>query len=528
MRIDSIYIKKWKNLQDFHVDFDETQLTSVVIGANATGKSNLIEAIVRIFRNLDLAEKPDFAYRIKYEVRGHQVEVDAIPRLLFDSKQRREVEITVDSTRLTYREFERRRDELLPSNVFAYYSGTKRRLEALFDRHLEIFYKATLESEAMPLRRLFFCHTAHGNYALMAYFAKDEIAARKFLSEQMGIEGIESILFVLRNPWWFKGRPNSKMLRDGDPRFWYARGLVKKFVSRLWDHAYPPIHDEAKEHLDFRGRSEDKEWLYLFIPTENALRDLAKAYGSQKDFFKELETTWINDLIAETRIKVRRRDTSNYVTFQDLSEGEQQLLSVLGLLKFTKDDESLFLLDEPDTHLNPLWKFEYLQTLEDVVGPHSKSQMLIATHDPLVIGGLTKNQVRVFVRKEDRFVCIEPDEDPRGMGFAGLLKSPLFGLRATVDLKTLESLDRRAELYAKGETRSSEEDEEMKRLSDELAELGFTREFRDPYFEQFSKALAQRKEFQKPTLTPEEMEAQSKIANEILDEILAEDVNPTT
>jgi len=35
------------------------------------------------------------------------------------------------------------------------------------------------------------------------------------------------------------------------------------------------------------------------------------------------------------------------------SEGEQQLLLVLGLLKFTAEEEALFLLDEPDTHLNP-------------------------------------------------------------------------------------------------------------------------------------------------------------------------------
>lgn len=526
MRIDSVYIDDWKNLRKFEIDLDESQLTSVLIGANATGKSNLIEAIVRIFRNLDLGEKPDFSYRIRYEVRGHQVEIDASPRLLFEElKRRKEMDITVDGVRLTQREFERQKDQLLPSNVFAYYSGTKRRLEVLFDKHLEIFYKATLDSEAMPLRRLFFCHSVHSNYVLMAYFAKGDVGARKFLAEQMGIEGIESILFVLRNPWWFKGRPTAKMQKDGDPRFWYARGLVKKFVSRLWDHAYPEIRDQEQEHLDFRGRSEDKEWLYLFIPSEDALRGLAEAYDSQKEFFKELETTWINDLIAETRIKLRRSETSNHVTFQDLSEGEQQLLTVLGLLKFTKDDESLFLLDEPDTHLNPLWKFEYLQTLEEVVGPHSKSQMLIATHDPLVIGGLTKNQVRVFVREKDRISCIEPEEDPRGMGFAGLLKSPLFGLRATVDPNTLELLDRRAALYAKGQARSEADDEEMKTLSDELAQLGFTREFRDPYFEQFSKALAMRKEFQKPTLTPDEMEAQSKVANEILDEILAGDRN---
>jgi hypothetical protein len=107
------------------------------------------------------------------------------------------------------------------------------------------------------------------------------------------------------------------------------------------------------------------------------------------------------------------------------------------------------------------------------------------------------------------------------MGFAGMLKSPLFGLRATVDPKTLELLDKRADLYAKGDQRTATENAEMRALSDELTKLGFTREFRDPYFELFSKAMAKRDEFRSPTLTPDEMEAQSKAADEILDEIFA-------
>ena len=52
------------------------------------------------------------------------------------------------------------------------------------------------------------------------------------------------------------------------------------------------------------------------------------------------------------------------VTYRDLSEGEQQLLLVLGLLKFTARDEALFLLDEPDTHLNPIWSTQYLKFLD--------------------------------------------------------------------------------------------------------------------------------------------------------------------
>jgi predicted ATPase len=521
MRLDWLRIKDWKNLRGFELDFDETQLTTVLIGANGTGKSNLMEAIVRIFRNLDLNEPPDFAYSLRYQCRDRKIEIDANPKLTNEErKTRREVEVTVDGTQLTAKDFEARKGDLLPTNVFAYYSGAKRRLEVLFNKHLQDFYKATLDSNVQPLRRFFYCHLIHGNFALLAFFARQDKESKKFLAEHMGVEGIESVLFVLRNPWWFKGKPNAIMKAEGDPRFWYARGLVKKFVAYLWDHAYPSIQDDDKEVLDFRGRSEDKEFLYLFVPDEVSLRKLAATYGSPKEFFKELETTWINDLISETRIKVRRKDVKNHVTFHDLSEGEQQLLTVLGLLKFTQDDESLFLLDEPDTHLNPQWKFDYLDTLERVVGPHSKSQMLIATHDPLVVGGLLRNQVRVFLKDGSAIKAIEPDEDPQGMGFAGLLKSSLFGLRSTVDRKTLELLDRRADLFAKTNL-SPKENNELTELSDHLAELGFTREFRDPYFEAFARAMGRRKEFQKPKLSPEEIVRQDQIADKILDEILA-------
>ena len=55
------------------------------------------------------------------------------------------------------------------------------------------------------------------------------------------------------------------------------------------------------------------------------------------------------------------------VSLENLSEGEQQLLTVIGLLRFTKDNDTLFLLDEPDTHLNPQWSYEYKEMLEEAI-----------------------------------------------------------------------------------------------------------------------------------------------------------------
>ncbi|KAA6315262.1 hypothetical protein EZS27_034251 [termite gut metagenome] len=80
-----------------------------------------------------------------------------------------------------------------------------------------------------------------------------------------------------------------------------------------------------------------------------------------------------------------KKDVDGELSMAELSEGEQQLLTVLGLLKFTKDDESLILLDEPDTHLNPQWKWKYLDFLNKIVNKPNSTQIIFCTHDPLGI-----------------------------------------------------------------------------------------------------------------------------------------------
>ena len=55
MRINSIEINSpWKNLEGLEIDFDEGRDTTVLLGRNGAAKSNLLEGIITIFRNLDL------------------------------------------------------------------------------------------------------------------------------------------------------------------------------------------------------------------------------------------------------------------------------------------------------------------------------------------------------------------------------------------------------------------------------------------------------------------------------------------
>lgn len=555
MHIQRLKIREFRNLRDFEISFTASSKdlegaardfkSHAVIGQNGSGKSNMIEAIVTIFRDLDLNQPTSFEYEMDYYCRGHLIRVNGVTRRVKVTDSNLAVTLGFaniepgpavdddpapdDGNDFALSYLSKHAKRYLPNHVFAYYSGRSERIEVIFQQHQQRFYNALLKGNDELLRRLFYCRTVHSQFVLLAYLLKEDSECQRILSD-LGIEELESVLFVLKEPYWFGSDLSEEILMNGDNRFWYARGIVQEFLHELWKVAIAPIDHTVNRLLDFRGRKEKKDLLYLFVPNKASLGRLADKVGDTARFFKYLESTYISDLIDEVRINVKHRDIDGSLNFTQLSEGEQQLLTVLGLMRFTQEDESLFLLDEPDTHLNPIWKLRYFDEIDKVVklqngSATGSSQLIITTHDPLMIGSLRKEQVRILKKDKGKIRVEEPEEHPQGMGFAGLLKSELFGLRSTVDTETRRRLDRRNYLFAIGARRTIAQTEEMAKLSEELSELGFASDFKDPYLELFVKKMALHTQFHKDVLTPELQAEQDRVANEIIDEILAEEVS---
>lgn len=544
MRIYKVYIENFKNLRKFEINLDPNEMNTVLLGQNATGKSNFIEALVLIFKYLDLEKEPpseiNLKYKIEYECRGEKVLVDCLNgKYIFHIGHKaiikeKEVWLT-EAKSLSKAEFFRRKNDYLPKYVFTYYSGISNRLKDHFDEHQKKFYDKIIDADATKdnvdeLRRLFYVQLVHSYFVLLAFFTYETEETKQFLHKYLLIEDLESILFKFQRPYF----ASSKKFRDNF--MWGSKGLVKQFLDKLWDLSLAPIDMEEPYKESFRDKgNKKKEFLYLFIQDKNKLQELASYYeGGNTELFKALESTYISDLINEVRVRVKKKNVDGNITFKELSEGEQQLLTVLGLLKFTRDEETLILLDEPDTHLNPLWKWEYLDLLKTVVEKDTTvnkegdtTQVILNTHDPLVIGSMDKNQVRIFRRESDsgRIYAEQPDVSPKGLGVAGILTSELFGLPTTLDSETQDKLNEKNQLTIKQASGklTSNETEHLRNLSNELTELGFSRTFRDPLYQRFITALSQREEFKFKNYTNEELEGQNKVALEILDELLGEE-----
>ncbi len=179
---------------------------------------------------MDLDRDAALDYTLEYEIRGHTV------RLQADIAKQKRPFVWVDGKSESQGHLLKNTRELLPSHVFAYYSGRNERIEALFQEHqrrfnqrqeittdevlpeqlLENFTASEADIRALEeakrrretrlkqagddrLRRLFYCRGGHSQLVLLACLLSDDPVFQKVL-KNLHIESLESALFVLKEP----------------------------------------------------------------------------------------------------------------------------------------------------------------------------------------------------------------------------------------------------------------------------------------------------------------------------------------
>jgi predicted ATPase len=532
VKIDWLRLENFKNLNDFEVDFSLETERQVIIGRNGVGKSNILEAIAWIFRDLDLEENSDFEYVIKYRCRGSYIKVvskgksntkpkrkgvrkNSVQRYkreysliedarLIEGKTVEEIEELLEP--LVEKEFYRRNEpvvnelgefyfteeRLLPDYVFGYYSGISARFNEAFEDHERIYYDAQKKGEEVALRTMFLAKPHHSQFSLLSFFAQKDAEAEKFLKEEFDIEHLSSVLFKLQEPYWSTiTKKKSLKSKNEDRRFWGAGGKVAPFLESLFANSFIPMGVTERKEISFKQTTKI-EARYCFLNGKDSIEKLANGLKA-KDFFSRMESTIFSDLLSldgeGLHIRVKLKDVKTPITFKEMSEGEQQLLTIIGLMRFTQQNESLFLLDEPDTHLNPSWCLDLLKNLRNYGVNPKNSQILITTHSPLTFAGLQKKEVVILDKDdENRITSYHPMTSPKGMSFSSLLTSQFFKIEAPVDKQTAESLERMRELSII-EKRTKKETQEFRNLVRELRDIDFSRTIRDPLYNLFIKAM---------------------------------------
>jgi predicted ATPase len=119
---------------------------------------------------------------------------------------------------------------------------------------------------------------------------------------------------------------------------------------------------------------------------------------NQAGLFDDVLLRLRRQAVPEVATDAAKRDTG-VLRYEELSDGEQMFMGRMALLHLLSGrQDSLLLLDEPETHFNDLWKRDLVSVVDDALA-HTSADVLIATHAALMLTDALKDELIVLERK---------------------------------------------------------------------------------------------------------------------------------
>ncbi len=109
--------------------------------------------------------------------------------------------------------------------------------------------------------------------------------------------------------------------------------------------------------------------------------------------------------------------------------------------------QALIVVDEIDAHLHPTWRLKIVDALR---AAFPLSQLVLSTHDPLVLRGLERQEISILEQPTDGVLRLRQPRTPdtRGLTVDQILTSDLFGLESTLAPETARDLNEYYRLLA--------------------------------------------------------------------------------
>ncbi len=209
--------------------------------------------------------------------------------------------------------------------------------------------------------------------------------------------------------------------------------------------------------------------LNLFAVSDSLKADL---YQSDSHYVSETVPTLASDerIMRFKFVKFRKTDVAEPVMLKNLSDGEHQLLHTLGLCLLFKNTQSLFLLDEPETHFNPDWRANFVTRLHQSFNGSDGQEMLVTTHTPFLISDSRPEKVLVFNKTDGLVSVSHPDYNTLGASINKITMAT-FGKRETIGLRAQGMLECFRKEFEQGEDREKLIAEINRQLGDSVEKV---------------------------------------------------------
>ena len=394
MRLKSVFISEYKNLKNFTLGFDGASFIDVFVGKNGSGKSNLFEALIEIFRHLDQFGRPaneiSFDYLVSYEIEGQETEIEW---------KAGKLRINKDEDRKTLGQTP------FPDNVLIYYSGHNTTVTDLIAEYEEKFRGRIKGANLEDSRRFLGIGQEYKALLLAVLLAQpSDSRAHTFIRQKLKIDRLgitkpgtadvsEPVLRIdLQRPDYARGGEKEKYdidNVDAASRYWRPLGITKDFLGILSDCVW----DNTEKLTVTEGYfpTEDRYILYLSI---SKLQE--KFAGKWQELFRQFDNLKTLGMLGGVSVPLRLASGIE-ANISHFSDGQFQSVYIYSIVELFKDRNCLILLDEPDAFLHPEWQFEFLRQVFDITDAAAKtSHVLMSSHSASTITCANESVINLF------------------------------------------------------------------------------------------------------------------------------------
>lgn len=458
-----------------------------LLGPNGSGKSQFLQVVAEIFQAAWHTHKskeeraeanPGLLFKLAYETSDtedatiQRVRISrtsetkprgAVQMELYDGEDYQVVE---DPSSLEY-------GKHLPSSIVGYTSGDNETLSLPFSvsrsEYAEAVGNAAMPDAApgatVPDNRLLLIDYGTHLEVLIANLMIGEPDLRAALIEHATLENLSSwrCIIQLNHP----GSPNApRGAKKGRKGIQLTEELEQyidqlKRCSTCWDYQEKPeiytfdfLVDEASRE-GFRAFWESPSDLYRSIHKLAMLNDLMIPKSSRTRIKRDIEKRHFAARLPEPQEEgkvfrfeevrfnklngSKKMETVDYVS---LSDGEHQQAQVFGMFAMMREPRTLFLLDEPESHFNPLWRAKFMSRLTNLpVEGLIDQEIILTSHAPFVASDLTRDHVRIFSKVDGKLSVTKPEIETFGATFDRIL-SHCFGVEPPISQLAREEIER--------------------------------------------------------------------------------------
>lgn len=377
MKLKSLYIKNYKNLINFYVNFEVGNGLTMFVGNNGSGKSNVLEAISGIFHDLfkyKFERKITCDYKLEYELNDINCKIEQKKGTLrcFGEK---------------YKSTDSFITQNAPSNIIGLYSGEEDRLWTQFyESYYHMYIRRIKTHQHQEHMRLMFVNKYYWNVALLTLLLSNNETLAPFIKDELGINEVTKVSIS------FDFRHYDDM-----------NVLLQAFIDRI-----NPTH---KARIDFTIQELKNNIFYDILSNENKNAIL---FGSDTRIKVDSGITDMEVFRYFTQAFMQKKEKiitditislNDNITVQQLSEGEKKLILVKTVLEILSDEKTIVLMDEPDAHLHEGRK----SALYDLMHEYPNSQIIIATHSPIMAQLANENEL-VMLENETGTSTVLTDE----------------------------------------------------------------------------------------------------------------------